>query len=470
MRRRTVAGMSTAIAALVVIALGIAWTVHIRTGMAAKADQATLYALPLVIMDLTREETLARHDAMPNRFFHVPILGTDKFRTVVRPNADTLYSTAWLDLATEPMLMTVPPSDGRYFMIQCMDAWSNVFADPGIRTLGNQARTFAIVGPGWQGKLPDGVEVIHAPTRMVWVLARVYVRNRDDLPAARAYQASLDIRPLSKQGDATYQSTFPTPDQQPAQRPMMQVLQSLSAQAFFSRFVALMAAGNPPAPGDAAFVRNVLTPLGLAPGDPDAWNHLSARKQRALSKAYQRTLQGFSDRVAVERNRLVPPQNGWSHAAASATHGTYGTDYRRRAGVAMLGLAATLSADKAHFNASIDGDGDRLDGSKRYRLIFPAGDLPPVLGFWSITLYDDKGYLVPNAIHRYAIRPGEGLAHEANGAVVIYLQPDDPGAQRESNWLPTPAGQTYELSLRAFWPSDALLKNRWVPPPVMPDP
>jgi hypothetical protein len=138
----------------------------------ARADDAALYALPLVIMDLTREQFFAgpiAADATPNRFLHIPILANPSFRSVVRPNVDTLYSTAWLDVSDEPVLLTLPPSNGRYFLVQCMDAWTNVFAAPGIRTLGDTGATYAIVGPGWHGQLPANIEVLHAPTRMVWV-------------------------------------------------------------------------------------------------------------------------------------------------------------------------------------------------------------------------------------------------------------------------------------------------------------
>jgi hypothetical protein len=142
----------------------------------ARAEDAALYTLPLVIMDLTREQFLAdpiAADTTPNRFLHIPILGNPSFRAVVRPNVDTLYSTAWLDLRAEPVLLTLPPNDGRYFVVQCMDAWTNVFAAPGIRTLGNRGASYAIVGPDWHGPVPANVEVLHAPTSMVWVLGRV---------------------------------------------------------------------------------------------------------------------------------------------------------------------------------------------------------------------------------------------------------------------------------------------------------
>lgn len=229
--------------------------------------QAVLYALPLVIMDVTREETLSRAGAMPNRFLNIPILANASFRTVVRPNVDTLYSTAWLDLSAGPAVMTLPPSNGRFYMIQCMDAWTNNIADPGVRTLGNNRAQFEIIGPEWHGQILPGAEVIRAPTRMVWVLARVFVRNDADLSGAREYQSQLDIRPLSRLNDLAFHSTYPFPGKRKRDPIMMDVLKAMGAEAFFQRFLALTVA-NPPAPEDAPFIKAVLARLGITPGQP----------------------------------------------------------------------------------------------------------------------------------------------------------------------------------------------------------
>jgi hypothetical protein len=426
--------------------------------------KAVLYAMPLVIMDVTREESLAGSGAIPNQFLHVRTLLNDTFRTVVRPNVDTLYSTAWLDLTAEPVVMTLPPSDGRFFMIQCMDAWTNVFADPGIRTLGNKEGKYEIVGPDWQGQALAGAEVIRAPTRMVWTLARVFVRDGADLTAARDYQSRLDIRPLSHLDDPTFQSGYPRPGERNRNPIMMDVLKEMGPKAFFERFTRLTVA-NPAAPQDAPFITDVLEPLGIASNQSKAWDSIDPSDRKALAKGLEQVLNTFSDRISFQqqhRHRV----NGWDMPGQGPI-GSYGTHYAVRAAVALLGLAAKDRADGTHFNASVDGSGNRLDGSKMYRLTFGPGDTPPAQAFWSITLYDDKGYLAANPIGRHAIRPSEGLVYESDGSLAIYLQPDNPGPERLANWLPTPRGQTYELSLRAYWPNEALLKGQWMPPPIV---
>jgi hypothetical protein len=429
--------------------------------------RAALYALPLVIMDLTREESLAASGATPNQFFHVPVLANDSFRTVVRPNVDTLYSSAWLDLTAEPVVMTLPPSDGRFFMIQCMDAWTNVFADPGVRTLGNKAATYEIVGPDWHGPTLAGAEEIRAPTRMVWVLARVFAGSREDLPAARAYQSKLDIRPLSRVNDPAFQPAYPRPGGRKINPIMMDVLKDMGAEAFFERFMVLTVA-NPAAAEDAPFIKEVLDPLGMTPGRQQAWERIDPSDRRALAAALEHVLEMmFSDRVSFHwqwRNRQQV--NGWD-LPSQQPGGVFGTRYPARAAVAALGLAAKVHADGIHFGARVDATGSRLNGGRAYRLTFGPGGAPPARAFWSLTLYDDKGYLVANPFRRYAARPGEGLVYEPDGSLVIYLQPDDPGSDHRLNWLPTPPGQTYELSLRAYWPNEALLNGQWTPPPVV---
>jgi hypothetical protein len=432
-----------------------------------------MYALPLVIMDLTREHFFADPiavDATPNRFLHIPVLGNPTFRSVVRPNVDTLYSTAWVDLTAEPVLLTVPPSDGRYYMVQCMDAWTNVFAAPGIRTLGNQRKTFALVGPGWQGKLPDGVEAVRVPTRMGWVLGRIYVRDAADLGAARVFQRQLDLRPMSGINDASYAGVYPRPRDPNAQprKIMRDLLRDMDPAAFYERFSNLTSA-NPPAPADAPFIARVLQPLGLTPGMPITWALFDDARRSALRDGLAHVLAAFENRAQQQRHNMMAP-TGWTSLGAAASQGDYGTNYQARAAVALIGLGANLRADAVYMNAAIDAAHQPLDGGKRYRLRFAAGQTPPVHAFWSVTLYDEQGYLIANPIERYAIKSGDEVPREADGSLVILLQPDDPGTARHAAWLPTPAHQRFELSLRAYWPDAALLDGRWLPPAVEPVP
>jgi hypothetical protein len=246
---------------------------------------------------------------------------------------------------------------------------------------------------------------------------------------------------------------------------MRDLLRDLGPAAFFERF-ARLAAANPPSPHDPAVVRDVLAPLGLTPGATMTWSGLDESTRSALAGGLERVLTRLADPAERRRHSAVTP-TGWSGLAPGLGQGNFGLNYEARAAVAAIGLGANLRIDAIYMTASVDAAGQPLDGSKRYRLRFAAGAAPPVHAFWSITLYDEQGYLVANPVARYAIKSGDPLVAEPDGALVIDLGPDDPGPERRASWLPTPAHQRFELSLRAYWPDDALLQDRWSPPAVV---
>lgn len=455
------------LAALFAIAAVLSGAVVRAATPAERAAAAYVYAYPLVLTDVTRVASLSSPVAAnitPNRFLHIPILANATFRTVVRPNVDTIYSTAWVDVGTEPVVMTVPASDGVYFMIQCMDAWTNVFAAPGTRTQGAAARTYAIVGPGWQGALPDGVERLQAPTAMVWIIGRIDANRKGSLPAAQAYQQKLDLRPLSRIGDAAFDAARPTQRMTappPRTTPKDQVAQ-MAARDFFTRFAALLPA-NPPAAADAAFVAGVLAPLGLDSGRFD-WDDLAPERRAALEQGAAEALAALRGAGRAGQGR---PVNGWTGLGADKLAlGNYGTAYPVRAVVALLGLGANLPADAVYLNAAVDQRGAALEGGRAYSLTFPPGMTPPARAFWSITLYDREGYLIDTPGGRYAIKGGDELAREADGSLILHFQPTDPGGTKSSNWLPTPDSGGFELSMRLYWPEAGVLEGRWQPPAV----
>jgi len=238
----------------------------------------------------------------------------------------------------------------------------------------------------------------------------------------------------------------------------------MSAETFYKRFVAL-ARANPPAAADAPFVKKVLAPLGLDPANPTPWDALPAARKADLQHGIDAVWSVLTERAAVEKTRTP---SGWAGFEAVDKIGNYGTNYKVRAGVAAFGLAANLPEDAVYLNATVDGKGRDLMGGTAYRMRFAPGELPPVKGFWSVTLYDREGYLIAHPLRRYAIRQFDKLRYEPDGSLEILIQPNDPGPDRRANWLPSPASGKFALSLRAYWPEEKLLRKQWAPPPVLP--
>ena len=167
--------------------------------------QAYVYLYPLVTMDITRRQltNIARAEgisAPPNSFANIPEFPSATMRAVVRPNFDTLYSSGWVDLTKEPVIVSAPDTGGRYYLLPMLDMWTDVFASPGWRTTGTQAHNWAVVPPGWSGALPDGVDRIEAPTAYVWIIGRTKTDGPADYDAVHKVQAGYRITPLSRWG------------------------------------------------------------------------------------------------------------------------------------------------------------------------------------------------------------------------------------------------------------------------------
>lgn len=429
----------------------------------AIATLGYIYGYPLVLMDASRRYMTAvreRSDvkAPVNQLCHLGRFPDHTSRAVVSPNVDTLYSTAWLDLGPEPMVLSTPEIGDRYWLVQMLDAWTNVFAAPGTRTSGGAAAAFALVGPRWHGELPPSVKEIRSPTDLVWLIGRTYTGGPDDHEAVRAIQARYDLRPLSAWGQA-YAPPRDVPiaaDTDTRNTPVEQVA-SMDAGAFLSRMARLLAA-NPAAVEDAPLVER-LRWIGLRPGG----SFELARVPPVMADAIARGVAAARGRIAAGATR--PPSrtaNGWRIELGL---GRYETHYQRRAEIALVSLGANLPEDAIYPMTSVDHDGRPLSGDERYVIHFAPDQLPPVKAFWSITMYDEHHYLVENPIGRHAIGDRDPLRRNADGSLDILLQHEAPEEPWRSNWLPAPRGEL-NLIMRLYWPERAVLEGRWVPPPV----
>jgi hypothetical protein len=428
------------------------------------AAEAYVFGYPLVLMDISRQVMTAVPKpevgrAPANQFNDSHEFPDPSFTDVVSPNADTLYSMAWLDLSKGPIVLDLPDVGNRYYIMQMMDAWTNVFASPGTRTTGNREGRYAIVGPSWRGRLPEGVHEIASPTSMVWIIGRTQTNGKADYEAVRAIKQQYRLIPLSAWGQdyapPAEVAVDPAVDIRTA--PVEQVAR-LDASAFFSRLTALMKA-NPPAPADQPMI-DKLARLGIIPGR----DFPPADLAPAISGGLSAGVQAARTSMAAEAESLnrVPKVNGWS---ISRNVGRYGTDYPQRAMIALVGLGANLPEDAIYPMTAVDSDGQPLNGAHKYVIRFSRGQLPPARAFWSLTMYNARRFFVANPINRYAIGDRDRLKFADDGSLTLYLQHASPGADNESNWLPAPEGD-FHLILRIYWPQPQALSGAWVLPPV----
>jgi hypothetical protein len=434
------------------IALFAASTLNAQTTPAKVrdiAERAYIYAYPLVLLEATR-------GAMPvNRFTHVPQFPRPDSRQVIRPNADTLYSTAWLDLSREPILIHVPDSAGRFYLLQFMDAWTETFADPGKRTTGTAEAWFAVVGPNWAGKLPDHVIRLDAQTNFVWLLGRTQTNGSADYDNVHAFQHGMRMMALSAYPDGAQTLGSALAFGTAAGGTPPDHVKAMDARAFFAAFATAMKA-NPPHATDAAMVRD-LARIGLVPGQDFNVSKLTADQLQALDEGARAAAARLEKFVAS--GAAIKP--GWS--SFQGTVGRYGTNYLARAVTARIAVGANPAEDAVYIGSSADGSGEPFNGSMRYRMHFEASNLPPVHAFWSVTAYDTDGYFIPNPINKYAIGDRDRLKFNADGSLDLYVQHRAPGPDHESNWLPTGDGP-FNLMLRLYWPEEAVLNGSWRPP------
>jgi hypothetical protein len=419
--------------------------------------QAYVYAYPLVLMELTKRVMTNR--GLPlNRFFHAQTFPTPEAKTIIRPNVDTLYSTAWLDLSEEPVILSVSDTGGRYYLVQLLDAWTETFASPGARTTGTKANDFAIVGPAWKGRLPEGVREIRSPTNVVWALGRTQTNGASDYEHVHQIQRGFKLTRLSDWGKSSTSPSMPSMPRDTSvdmSTPPQQVAR-MDARTFFKAFADALKT-NAPHEADAPMLAQ-LKAIGIEAGKdfeatrlgPDVIKGL----ERAVTDAPKQIAAGFAKRRTVS--------NGWAY---STKIGKYGTAYIDRAAIAMFGLGALEPEDAVYGFGSVDAEGQSFNGGSRYVLHFDKSALPPVQAFWSVTLYGPDGFFAANAINRYAIGDRDKLAFNQDGSLDIYIQSDRPDAAKESNWLPAPEGE-FNLAMRLYWPKSEVMSGAWKPPAV----
>lgn len=435
-------------------------------GLAVKiATDAYVYGYPLVTMEYTRRVLtnvreaeglkapmgqLAKSRTYPSAAFH----------DVTAPNADTLYTNAWIDVSKEPYVLSIPDAHGRYYLFPMLDAWTTVFEVPGKRTTGTGPQTYAITGPNWSGALPAGVTEYKSPTALVWILGRIYCTGTpEDYTAVHKMQDEISLVPLSTYGKSYTPppgTVDPNIDVKTAVRDQVN---GLDVAAYFNLMAQLMK-DNAPTAEDAPIVARIAK-MGIIPGQPFDMSKLSPDTQQALKAvpkaAFEKIMANFKDMGKFE--------NGWIFTTKT---GIYGTAYLDRATITAIGLGANRPQDAAYPTSEVDADGRRYSGANKYVMHFDKGKLPPANGFWSLTMYDAGYFFVDNPLNRYTLSARNKLKANADGSIDLYLQHDNPGKDKESNWLPASADK-FILTVRLYWPKEtppSLLDGTWTIPGV----
>jgi hypothetical protein len=436
----------------------------------AQATEAYVYAYPLVTMEMTRRvmtnvEKPEGTRAPMGQFVRMREYPSAKFRDVTAPNADTLYTTTWLDVSKEPWILSIPDMKGRYFLFPMLDGWTNVFQVPGKRTTGTKAQKVAITGPGWTGTLPAGVTEYKSPTGMVWILGRIYSTGTpQDYKVVHALQDQVSVVPLSSYGKP-YQ---PGPGKVDAALDMKTAVREqvnvLDGAAYFKLFAELLKT-NPPAAEDAPMVAK-LAKIGIVPGqdfDATKVEPAVAKGIAGAPKPAQDLIMGWMKAgIAAGDMRL---ENGWIFTTKT---GLYGTNYLQRALVTAIGLGANRPQDAVYPTSEGPDVLKKYSGEKKYVMRFAKGQLPPVDGFWSLTMYDKDYFFVENPLNRSSVSQRNALKANPDGSIDLYIQHASPGKDRESNWLPAPKDQ-FILMLRMYWPKEkppSILDGTWKVPEV----
>jgi hypothetical protein len=407
---------------------------------ASLASDAALWGFPLV--STARYLKIAQDKgAAFNRFYLNPDLATPSLH-VAGPNVDTIYGYAWLDLSGEPVVLDVPDTQDRYYSIQLIDAYQNTFAYVGRRETGTTRGSFLIAAPGWRGSTPTGAKRIDSPTSLVLALTRTLVRGAGDAPAARAVQAQFKLAPLSIWPAGATAGVV-----QPDALNVLPQLPLPTADAGYLAELDRLVKLHPPTGREAqAFARYAR--LGVGERRTDAQSAALIEGARV----------GFG---RLQSANFRDGGNGWT---TNYRISKFIEDPLLRASVNSYGPGAHIAEEALYFSARADVSGAALSGASRYALEFPAGRLPPVDAFWSLTLYGPEFFLVDNPIDRYAIHDRTpDLRTDASGSLRILIQHERP--TDAANWLPAPSGP-FQLILRTYQPKREVLSKAWLPPAI----
>jgi hypothetical protein len=429
----------------------------------AIAQDAYVFGFPPVYFALNQDvmTNVAKPEggrAPFNQFVHFREFTDPSNRTVVVWNVDTLYSLANLDLTVEPLVLSIPEMGDRWWLMQVLDAWNEVPAAPGTRTVGNNGGNFALVGPNWKGKLPKGIKEVRIDTNLCALGGRTYTAGKADYETVHKIQDKYKLTPLSRWGtDYIPPANVPVKLGVDAKTPVGTQVFKMSAEQFFSRLCDLLV-NNPAREADAPMMTRIAR-LGIKPGAKFKMEAFDADVRKAIEDGALAAQKA----ILAHESKMGKQVNGWVIALDG---GRYGTNYLNRAAWTYFAIGTNLAEDAVYPHVVNDSVGKPLTGGNKYVLRFAKDQIPPAANFWSLTLYDNDGYLVATPINRHAIGDRSNLKFGKDGSLTIYIQAESPGKDRENNWLPCPKSGQFKLYLRLYGPRQSVMDGSWRPAAV----
>jgi hypothetical protein len=436
----------------------------------AIAEEGFVYGLPLVMnyavmYEIAVDRSSSQYKAPFNQIYNFTNVATYKDTAVVTPNSDTPYSTLWLDLRAEPMVVSVPAVEkSRYYTVQLIDGNTFNYGYIGSRATGNDAGDYMVVGPNWQGATPPGIKkVFQSSTQFSFAAIRTQLFNPADMPNVAKVQAGYKAQPLSaylKQPapPAAPAIDFPKADAELVKKNFFEYLD------FALQFA--------PAGPEERVIREKLARIGVGPGKTFAFKDLPLAHKLEIGLGMKDGDEKVEKYLASGSKNI----NGWKVGSLFGDRLFYSGDWLKRAAAAKGGIYGNDAAEAVYPMTKTLANGEVLDASKhKYTVTFLAGQYPPVEAFWSVTMYDGKSQLlIENPINRYLINSPmlPGMKKNPDGSLTLHIQKDSPGADKESNWLPAPNGEMY-LVMRLYWPkttAPSILpagEGSWQPPAIV---
>ena len=424
------------------------------------AKEAYTFAYPMIehykiMFGQAIAEQSPVYEGPANVMVHKRELLDAKYRAVVGANNSTLYTLTWLNLNTEPLVFTVPPiPEDRYFVFQFADVYTHNFAYSCPRVTGNAGGKYLIAGPNWNGETPEGItDVFKSEGDFVFMVGRIYIRGREELKTVHALQDQLDLVTLSnfegKEAPVKTKIDWPIYNEEKAK------------SAEFISYVNFLLHHVEIHPTEKELFEK-FSKIGIGANKPFSIDKMDP----AISKAIEDGVKEALDEITAHASNIGKKVNGWNNFGAGfGNRNAMQGRYLDRAAAAMVGIYGNDPEENSTYTTMVDMDGATLDASKyNYILEFPAGQTPPVKGFWSITMYDAESYMIENPIDRYSIYGEDDLLKYGEGnSLRLYFQHESPGKSKEGNWLPSPNDKFF-LGLRIYWPKKEVVDGTWVPP------